>query len=198
MEASPTRWFIVGAAIAGMTSGGCGLFRPSVTLTPVSISRVSVDEMPAEIKRLPHGGTALRIDFYSTPELLSEDVMSVVDKVRFCDAGNADEELFGLPSPFLGGKNIFWLPDREEARALLREGPSLANPLVDSTYVYVSHTEHPASPGSRFHPGYDLAKYPRPLCLFVQLSNGYEIPRTTNTITFSAEQVADALRATRP
>lgn len=195
MNASPARWCVAAAAIAGLTFGGCGIFRPSVTLTPIGISRVSVDEMPAQIKKLPHNGAALRIDFYSKPELLSEDVMYVIDEVRFCDSSDPDELLFGMPSPLFGDKEIFGSDDREEARALVAKEQGATKPLVYSTYVYIAQTEHPASPGSEYHPGYDLVKHPRPLCVSVDLHNGYEVSRTTNTMTFSAAQVAVALGA---
>ncbi|MCE9520980.1 MAG: hypothetical protein K8S25_00945 [Alphaproteobacteria bacterium] len=184
--------------IAGLSSGGCGLLRPSVTLTPIGISRVSVDEMPAQIRGLPHNGAALRIDFYSTPELLSEDIMYVTDNVRLCDASDPDELLRGMPSPFFGEKEIFSPRHREEARALVPQRRDTSTHFTYSTYVYISHTEEPGSPGSRYHPGYDLAKHPRPLCVAVELYNGpHEVSRTTNTMAFSAEQIAAALRSKR-
>jgi hypothetical protein len=41
---------------------------------------------------------------------------------------------------------------------------------------------------------YDLARKPQSICLSLSLRDGYEFARTTNTLTFSAEQVAAALR----
>lgn len=196
MVTATTRWLFAATSIGGFTFGGCGIFRPSVTLEPISLVRVTADQMPGSIRHLPHGGSALRIDFYARPELLAEDVYSVIDHERFCDAADEKERLFGMPSPFVGEKEIVWQDDRVSARAELasRGQTSL---VVYSIYVYIRDKEHPASPGSSFHPGYDLEAISRPLCVWVELHNGYEFSRTTNVMIFAAEQVASALKTRR-
>ena len=68
-------------------------------------------------------------------------------------------------------------------------------PLVYSTYVFIVQTEQPGMTGSRYHPGYDLMRRPRPLCVSIDLSEPYEVSRTTNTMTFTVAQVAAALGA---
>jgi hypothetical protein len=189
---------LTAAIIAGLTFGGCGLFRPTVTLTPLGIVRAAPDELPGDIRGLTGEDGALRIDFHSRPELLDEeeDVQSISDQERFCDSPNKEERLFGLPSPFAAGSTFFWPDQRAEAKQrLLSKGHDPEAPVVYSIYIYIRQTEKLPSPGSSGHPGYDLAKIPRPLCVWINLYAGYEFSRATNTMTFSAAQVAAALGA---
>lgn len=193
MNAIPARCWLAAAAVFGLSVTGCGTLRPSVTLTPVRIARVSVDQMPAEIKPLRHGGAALRIDFYSRPELLFEDVTHVMDNVRFCDSGALDELLRGMPSPFFGDTEIRREVPRQKARAALAGGPHAGVRPVYSTYIFIVRPAFPASDQMPARPAYDLMKQPRALCVSLSLYNGYEVARTTNTIAFSADEVAAAL-----
>ncbi len=194
MNVAPTRRWVAAAVVAGLTLGGCGTLRPSVTLTPIGISRVSVNEMPAELNRFRHGGAALRVDFYSRPELLSEDVTHIIDNARFCDS---NDELPGMASPFFGDTEIRRDVPREKARAAWASGPNASVRPVYSTYVYVARPEIPAANGIPYRSAYDLTKQPRALCVSLSFYNGYDIVRTTNTMAFSAEQVRAALQSGR-
>lgn len=184
------RWWVA-AAVTGLMLSGCGTLRPSVTLAPIGISRVTVDEMPAELKRFRHGGAALRVDFTSSPELLSETVSVIMDQARFCDT---NEELRGMASPFFGDIEIRRDVPREKARAAWANSPQATVRPIYSTYVFIALPEFPAANGMPYRPAFDLAKQPRPLCISLSLQDGYELARTTNTMTFSAAQVQAALR----
>lgn len=184
----------VATVIAGLMLGGCGTLRPSVTLIPVGISRVSVNEMPTELKPYRHGGAALRVDFHSQPELLSENASHIMDSARFCQS---NEEAATMLSPFFGDTLIRRDVPREKARAAWAGGPNAAVRPVYSNYIYISQPEIPAANGVPFHPAYDLTKQPRALCVYLNLRDGYELGQTTNTIEFSAEQVRAALQAGR-
>ena len=194
MSSIPLRWWATAVAVTGLTLGGCGTLRPSVTLMPIGISRVSVNEMPDDVKRFRHGGAALRVDFYSSPELLSETVSHIMDSTRFCDS---NDELPGMASPFSGDIEIRRDVPREKARAAWANGPQAAVRPVYSTYVYIALPEIPAANGIPYRPAFDLTKQPRALCVSLSLRDGYEIARTTNTMEFSAEQVRAALQKGR-
>jgi hypothetical protein len=193
MNSISSGWWVA-AAIAGLTLGGCGTLRPPLALTPIGISRVSVNEMPADVKRFRHGGAALRVDFYSNPELLSETVSHIMDSVRFCDSS---DELPGMGSPYFGDIAIRRDVPREKARAAWANGHQAATRPVYSTYVYIALPEIPAASGTPYRPAFDLTKQPRALCVSLSLRDGYEIARTTNTMAFSAEQVRAALQSAR-
>jgi hypothetical protein len=190
VNSSPSRCWVA-ALLAGLTLSGCGTLRPPVTLTPIGISRVSADEMPADLKRFHHGGAVLRVDFYSSPELLSETASHIMDSTRFCDSNDV---LPGMASPFFGETEIRRDAPRAKARAVWAKGPQAAVRPVYSTYTFIARPETPSVNGAPSRPAFDLAQQPRALCVSLSLRDGYDIAVTTNTMTFSVEQVRTALQ----
>lgn len=182
-------------AVIALALAACGATRASVTLTPVGLAHVPASALPAEAKS-PRGGDALRIDFYSSPELLAE-AGTILDDTHFCD----DDDRFQIRNqtlaPFLGDASIRRSFPREKLAAERANGASASVRPVYSTYVHVARPAYPAANQIPAAPAYDLAREPRPICMSLSLQEGYEFARTTNTLRFSAEQVAAALRAPR-
>lgn len=176
--------------VVALTLGACGVTRQSVTLTPVGLSRVPASALPADVRK---GSDALRIDFTSTPELLSEEGY-VMDEARFCDDAASLQIANQTLAPFLGNDSIRH-PSRRAKLSLERvSGPNASVRPVYSTYVFVAQPAYPARDQMPARPAYDLAREPQAICLSLNLREGYELARTTNTLRFSTEQVAGALR----
>ncbi len=171
-----------------ITLAGCGTTRLPVTISPVALVYVSAAAMPA-----PSPSDALRIDFYSSPELLSEEGY-VLDDTRTCDAENSIDVSGGTVGPFLGKASIRHPFSRRKVAAERASGPDATVRPVYSSYVSVARPAYPATDQMPARSAYDLARKPQSICLSLNLRDGYEFARTTNTLTFSAEQVAAALR----
>ena len=187
MSSYIARQLAVSVAFA-LTLTGCGTTRPPVTISPVALVYVSAATMPAQLP-----GDALRIDFYSSPELLSEEGY-VLDDTRTCDAGNSIGVSGGAVAPFLGNASIRHPFSRRKVAAEWASGPDASVRPVYSTYLFVARPAYPATDQMPARSAYDLARKPQSICLSLSLREGYEFARTTNTLTFSAEQVAAALR----
>jgi hypothetical protein len=164
-----------------------------VTLTPVGIVRVPASALPADAKS-PRGGDALRIDFYSSPELLAEEGY-VLDDARFCDDEDSIQISNQTSAPFLGDASIRHPFPRGKLAEERANGPHASVRPVYSTYVFIARPAYPVANQIPARPAYDLAREPRPICLSLSLREGYEFARTTNALTLSAEQVAAALRS---
>lgn len=179
-------------AVIALALAACGATRASVTLTPVGLAHVPASALPAEAKS-PRGSDALRIDFYSSPELLAEEG-TILDDTHFCD----DDDRFQIRNqtlaPFLGDASIRHPFPRGKLAA---ERANASVRPVYSAYVHVARPAYPAANQIPAAPAYDLASEPRPICMSLSLQEGYELARTTNTLKFSAEQVAAALRSPR-
>jgi hypothetical protein len=157
-------------AVAAFTFGGCGLFRPSVTLTPAAITHAGSHEDPST--------PVLRVDFYSRPELFAEDSnVYIGGHARFCDADDNDQ-LEVSPAKNDGESIVLRRPvDTDETK-----------PMLYSVDIDTGHSWRGSS--------YDLLKEPRPLCVWLDLWVAYDFfQRTTNVMRFSAEQVGAAARA---
>jgi hypothetical protein len=162
-----TIWFAAAVSIAGLTFGGCGLFRPSITLTPVALTRVDYERGA--------GAPILRIDFYSQPELLAEDRAIISASARFCDSSDSGPL---AASPVLAdGEDITWRrPPADDAGRVM--------------YSIQVDTGEPWSPGR-----HDFVNQPRPLCAWLDLFVPYDMfTRTSNVMEFSTEQVGAAAR----
>lgn len=181
--------------VVAVALAGCGVTHPSVSIAPVGLARVPASALPADAKS-PRGSDALRIDFYSSPELLAEEGY-IFDDTRFCD----DKDLFQIRNqtraPFLGDASIRHPFPRGKLAAERANGANAPLRPVYSTYVHVARPAYPAANQIPAAPAYDLAREPRPICMSLSLQEGYELARTTNTLTFSAEEVAAALRVPR-
>ncbi|NOT42328.1 MAG: hypothetical protein HOP13_17780 [Alphaproteobacteria bacterium] len=182
----------VATALFALVLGACGATRVSVTLAPVGLVHVPASVLPADT-RAPRGSDALRIDFTSSPELLSEEGY-ILDDARFCDAEDSNQIRNQTLAPFLGDTSIRHPFTRGKLAAERANGANASARPVYSTYVSVARPAYPAMNQMPALPAYDLAREPRPLCVSLSLRDGYELGRTTNTLTFSAEQVASALR----
>lgn len=180
-------------AVIALALAACGGTRPSVTIAPVGLVQVPASALPAEIYARP--GEALRIDFYSSPELLRE-AGYILDDTGICD-DDSIRVSGAVVGPFLGGASVRHPFTRGKLAAERASGPDAAVRPVYATYVFVARPAYPATNQVPAQPAYDLAREPRSICLSLSLREGYEFARTTNTLVFSAEQVAAALRAPR-
>jgi hypothetical protein len=135
----------------------------------------------------------LRIDFYSSPELLRE-AGYILDDTGICD-DNSIRASGAVVGPFLGGTSIRHPFTRGKLAVERASGPDAAVRPVYSTFVFVARPAYPAANQVPAQPAYDLAREPRSICLSLSLREGYEFARTTNTLKFSVEQVAAAFGA---
>jgi hypothetical protein len=182
------------AIVIAFTVGACGATRPSITLTPIGVAHVRAASVPPEVRGFAQPADLLRVDFYSSPELLAEDTEYMMDEVRFCDGSRSD--LNRVSSPFVDGQSIRRLVPRQRVRAARASGPDAQTKPVYSTYLYVARPAYAATQYVPAQPAYDLAREPQSLCVLLRVYEGYEpIYRATNTIEFSAEQIGAALRA---
>jgi hypothetical protein len=135
----------------------------------------------------------LRVDFYSSPELLAEDIEYMTDDVRFCGGGRSD--LSRASAPFVDGQSIRRLVPRQRVRAARASGQNAQAKPVYSTYVHVAQQAYAATQYTPARPAYDLAREAQSICVSLNLYEGYEaIYRTTNTLEYSAEEVRAAIR----
>ncbi|MEQ1865279.1 MAG: hypothetical protein ABL996_11615 [Micropepsaceae bacterium] len=193
MSSLAGRYFATAMFVLALAA--CGSTRASVTLTPVGIAHVPASALPADA-RSPGGSDALRIDFYASPELLTEEGY-ILDEARFCDGEDSGQIRNQTLAPFLGNASIRHPFQRGKVAAERANGPNASVRPVYSTYVHVVRAAYPGAAQIPAQPAYDLAREPRSICLSLSLRDGYEFARTTNTLAFSAEQVAGALRAPR-
>jgi hypothetical protein len=163
----------------------CGVTRHSVTIAPIGVVRVPESALPVKATRPP--GDALRVDFTSSPDLLSE-AGYVLDETGFC-GDRAIRATAGV-GPYLGKASIRHPVERQRVATQAVSSPA---PPIYSVYLYVARPAYPAAHQIPAQPAYDLAREPRSICLSLSLREGYELARTTNTLSFSAEQVAAAL-----
>ena len=179
--------------VIAFTVGACGATRPSITLTPIGVAHVPAASVPADVRGFAQPTDLLRVDFYSSPELLAEETEYMVDEVRFCDGSRSD--LNRVSSPFVDGQSIRHLVPRQRVRAARLSGPDAQSKPVYSSYVYVTRPASIATQYAPAQPAYDLAREPQSLCVLLRVYEGYEpIYRATNTIEFSAEQIGAAFR----
>ena len=183
--------------VVALTLAGCGVTRHSVSIAPVGVARVPGSALPVESTKPT--GDGLRVDFTSSPGLLSE-VGYILDEAKFC--GNDTIRVTAGVGPFLGKASIRHPVERQRVAAGLVASSATA-PQVYSVYLFLAQPAYPASfpfagrPNEYqvpAQPAYDLTREPRAICLSLSLREGYEFARTTNTLVFSAEQVAAALR----
>jgi hypothetical protein len=188
---------LLAIAVVAVGLAGCGVTRHSVSIAPVGVVRVPESAMP--VRSSTPGRDGLRVDFTSSPDLLFE-VGYILDDTRFC-GDDITRVTAGIAGPFAGSHPIRHRADRERMAAELTSGSP--TPPIYSIYLFVARPAIPPSfpyanrPGEYqmpAEPAYDLRREPRSICLSLSLREGYEFARTTNTITFSAEQVAAALR----
>lgn len=183
-------------AIVALTLTACGMTRPSVTIAPIGLVHVRASALTAEDMSNVRRGDALRIDFYSSPELLTEEGY-ILDDTRFCDGEDSTEITNQTLAPFLGNASIRHPFQRGKVAAERANGSNATVRPVYSTYVHVARPAFPAANSIPAQAAYDLAHEPRSICVALSLRDGYEFGRTTNTMTFSAEQVRAALQAGR-
>ncbi len=176
-------------AIVALALAGCGVTRHAVSIAPVGIVQVPGSAQP--VKSTIPLGNALRVDFTSSPDLLSE-AGYVLDETEFC--GDGTIRVTAGVGPFLGKASIRHPVERQRVAAALAKSPASAPPIY-SVYVFVARPAYPAAYQIPAQPAYDLSREPRSICLSLGLREGYELARATNTLTFSAEQVAAALSA---
>lgn len=174
--------------IVALALTGCGVTRHAVSIAPAGVVQVPESALPVKATRPL--GNALRVDFTSSPDLLSE-AGYVLDETEFCDDG-AIRATVGV-GPFLGKASVRHPVERQRVAAELAKSLTSAPPVY-SVYLLVARPAYPAAYQIPAQPAYDLVREPRSICLSLSLREGYEIARTTNTLTFSAEQVAAALR----
>jgi hypothetical protein len=168
----------------------CGVTRHSIAIAPHGLAHIPLSAVPGGASYV-RPSDALRIDFYSRPELLSEEGY-ILNDVAFCDDASMR---VGIAGPVLGNASIRHPVERQRVAAGRANGPDApARPLY-SSYLFVSRPAFPGSDQLPAQPAYDLAREPRAICLSLSLREGYEFERTTNTLRFSAEQVAAALAA---
>ncbi len=191
----PSRARQVVAGLTALALAACGVTRPSVTLMSIGVVHVPAAMLPADAQS-SSAGDALRIDFYSNPELLTEEGY-VLDDARFCNEEETLQIRNQTIGPFLGDASIRHPFARRKLAVERASGPSASARPVYSTYVFVAQPTFPTRDQLPARAAYDLAREPRPLCLSLSLREGYELARTTNTLTFSAEQIAASLRASR-
>lgn len=186
-------------AVVALALAGCGMTRHSVSIAPVGVALVPETGMPVRPNKPL--GDGLRVDFTSSPTLLSE-VGHVLAETHFC-GDSLIRITAGIGGPFVGKASIVHPVERERVAAQLASSPGSAPPIY-SVYLFVARAATPPSmpmanrPGEYqlpAEPAYDLRREPRAICLSLSLREGYEFARTTNTLTFPAEQVAAALRA---
>lgn len=177
--------------IVALVLAGCGVTRASVVIAPVGIVRVPASALPADAKS-PRGDDALRIDFHSSPELLAEEGY-ILDETRLCEGADSIQISNQTLAPFLGNASIRHPFPRGKLAAERANGPNALVGPVYSTYVHVAQPAYPAANQIPAGAAYDLARAPRAICLSLNLREGYELARTTNTLRFSAEEVAAAL-----
>lgn len=179
--------------VVAFTTGACGVTRPSITLTPIGVAHVPAASVPADVRKTARPADMLRIDFYSSPELLAEDIEYMTDQVRFCGGGQTD--VSRMLAPFVDGQSIRRLVPRQRVRAERASGPNAQTKPVYSTFVHVAQPAYPATQHMPAKSAYDLARDPQSICVSLHLYEGYEpIYRATNTLEFSAEEVRAALR----
>lgn len=186
-------------AVVALALAACGMTRHSVSIAPVGVVRVGESQMPVRSDKPL--GDGLRVDFTSSPDLLSE-VGYIFADMQFC-GDDLIRVTAGIGGPFLGRASIRHPVERQRVAAQL-EQPTASAPPIYSAYLFVARSATPPSmpmagrPGEYqlpAEPAYDLRREPRAICLSLSLREGYELPRTTNRLTFSAEQVAAALAA---
>lgn len=178
-------------ALFAFALGACGMTHPSVTIAPAGLVHVPASALPADAKSL-RGGDALRIDFYSSPELLTEEG-HILDDTYLCGDADPIQISNQTLAPFLGDASIRHPYTRQKLSAERANGANASVRPVYSTYVYVTRPAYPAANQIPARAAYDLVSAPRPICLSLNLREGYELARTTNTLTFSAALVAAAL-----
>ncbi len=176
-------------AVAALTLAGCGVTRHAVSIAPVGVVQVPGSALP--VGSSTPLGNALRVDFTSSPDLLSE-AGYVLDETEFC--GDRTIRATVGVGPFLGTASVRHPVERQRVAAARAKSPASAPPVY-SVYLFVARPAYPAAYQIPAQPAYDLSREPRSICLSLSLREGYELARTTNTVTFSAEQVAAALRA---
>lgn len=183
-------------AMVALALAACGTTRPAVSIAPIGLVRVPQSALTAEDLPRTGAGDALRVDFYASPELLTEDGY-IRDDTRFCDDDGSTPIRIRKSAPFLGNASIYHPFRRRQVAAERANGPEAAVTPVYSAYVFIARPASPAANQVPAQPAYDLTREPRPICMSLNLREGYEFARTTNTLSFSVEQVAAALRAPR-
>lgn len=190
---------LLAIAVFVLALAGCGVTRHSVSIAPVGLVQVPESQMP--VRSYKPLGDGLRVDFTSNPLLFLEEGY-IFEDLQFCGDGR-NRLTAGIGGPFLGQASIRHPVERQRVAAGVPASPTSAPPIY-SVYLFVARAATPPSmpmanrPGEYqlpAEPAYDLRREPRAICLSLSLREGYEFARTTNTLTFPAEQVAAALRA---
>jgi hypothetical protein len=175
-----TRPLSAAVIVIAFTLCGCANTLAAPTLTPAGAVRVPAAAVPIDAKFDPRSNSdAVRLDFTASPELLANDDALILSQTFFCDTPQDDRTLNNTQSPMFGDTSIRHGLPRRKARAAWASGPNAHVRPVYSVYVYVDN----------------LSRGPKPICFYLTLDESYTPFRpTTNTLTFSAEQIAAALR----